>query len=272
MAKLEDTKFSDFKQIGIVTRYELLKYLRRRRLYAVLVITALVGVLPFAVSLAFNIVFPEQANVWASNFLSFTNFLIIIAGTFFAGDAIASEFEHKTGYIVFLNPVKRISLILGKFVAAVISTLLAVAFYYGMGVGVLWGIYGFVPSEVAASFAYAVLFVCCVLGMTFLFSSIMKGSMGATLLSFFTFFMILSIISSVIMLIGNEPWYIPTYASGIITQVINPQKDTMIEIPGSPLKMYTFYPKLPISIIVLAAYFVIALALSIMATYRKEMA
>ncbi|MDH7478349.1 MAG: ABC transporter permease subunit, partial [Candidatus Bathyarchaeota archaeon] len=145
MAKLEDTKFSDFKQIGIVTRYELLKYLRRKRLYAVLVITALVGVLPFAVSLAFNIAFPDQANVWASNFLSFTNFLIIIAGTFFAGDAIASEFEHKTGYIVFLNPVKRISLILGKFVAAVISALLAVALYYGMGVGVLWGIYGFVP-------------------------------------------------------------------------------------------------------------------------------
>jgi len=272
MAKIEGMELSDFKQIGIVTRYELLKYLRRRRLYAALAITTLAGALQFAVPLAFNIAFPEQANIWASGFFSFANFLIIIVGTFFAGDAIASEFEHKTGYIVFPNPVKRISLILGKFVAAIISALLVIAFYYVIGVGALWGIYGFVPAEVAESFAYAILFVCCVLGMTFLFSSIMKGSMGATLLSFFTFFMILSIVSSVIILTGNEPWYIPTYASGIITQVINPKQDAVIEIPGSPLKVYTFYPKLPISIIVLAAYFIIGLALSIVATYRKEMA
>ncbi len=272
MAKIEDTNFSDLKQIGIVTKYELLKYLRRRRLYAVLVVTALVGVLLFAVPLAFNTAFPEQANVWASSFFSFANFLIIIVGTFFAGDAIASEFEHKTGYIVFPNPVKRVSLVFGKFVAALISTLLTIGFYYAIGIGALLGIYGAVPLETAASFAYATLYLCCVLGFTFLFSALLKGSMGATLLSFFTFFLILSIVSSIITLTGNEPWYIPTYASGMISQVLNPQVDTVRIIPGSPLVIHVFYPKFPISAIILTVYFVVTFILSIVIARRKEMA
>jgi ABC-2 type transport system permease protein len=272
MAKPESTETSDVKQIGIVTKYELLKYLRRRRLYAVLIITAMITALQFAVPLALNSPFPEQAKEWASGFLGFANLLIIISGAFFAGDAIASEFEHKTGFIIFPNPVKRTSLVFGKFLAAFISSLLTVGLYYLIGVIGLLGIYGFVLLEMAASFAYAVLFLCSVLGLTFLFSTVMKGSMGATLLAFFTLFMIMPIVSQVITLTGNEPWYLPTYVSGMMTQVIYPQTDTVMEFPGSPLKLYVFYPKFPISLIVMLAYFIAALALSLRLVNRKEMA
>jgi len=269
--KTENARSRDLKQIGIVARYEFLKHLRRKRLYAVLIVSALIAALQFTVPLAFNIPFPTEAKNWAYSFLGFIGFLIIITGAFFAGDAIASEFEHKTGFIVFPNPVRRSSLVIGKFIAAFASALLTVSFYYALGAFAMLGIYGSIPVETALSFAYAILYICSVLGFTFLFSSLLKGSMGATLLSFFTFFLIFSITSSVITLTGNEPWYIPTYASGIINDVFNPQQDAVIQVPGSSFRFYTFYPKLPISAIILSIYFVVTFALSMVIINRKEM-
>jgi len=262
----------DLRQIGIVTRYELLKHLRRRRLLAVLVIAALTAILLIVVPYALNVNLANQATEWASTFFGFSTFLIVIVGAFFAGDAIASEFEHKTGYILFPNPVRRTSLVLGKYVAAFISGLLPIGFYYVMGVGGLLGIYHTVPWEIGASFLYALLYLCCVLGLTFMLSAVFKSSMTATLLSFFTFILILQVVSSVVTLAAMEPWYLPNYAAGSITQVINPQSDTVINVPGSPLKIYQFYPKFPVSIIVQVAYTIVAVALSLIATNRKEMA
>ena len=261
----------ELQQVGIVTKYELLKHLRRKRLYAVLLIAAVVGFLQPIVPIAFNIAFPEKVNEWASSFFNFANLLIVIAGAFFAGDAISSEFEHRTGYIIFPNPVKRTSLVFGKFIAACISVLLTISLYYAIGVGAVFSIYNMVPLETATSFAYAVLYILCVLGLTFLFSSFLKGSMGATLLSFFLLFLIMPIFSSVITLTGTEPWFIPTYAAGMTTQVLNPQEDRVISIPGNPVKIYMFYPKFPISLIVLVVYFAVAFILSLILVDRKDM-
>jgi hypothetical protein len=74
------------------------------------------------------------------------------------------------------------------------------------------------------------------------------------------------------MLAGIEPWFLPNYAAGMITQVINPQQDTVVQLPGSPFRVYQFYPKFPVSIIVQVIYFGVGLALSIMIVKRKEMA
>jgi len=262
---------SDASQIRIVTRYELLKHVRRRRIFAVVIIAALIAALQIVVPIALNLPFPTEIKDEASSFFSFVSFLLIIVGAFFAGDAISSEVELKTGYIVFANPVKRSSIVLGKFAAAFLSSLVPVGFYYLIGTGALLGIYGTVPVTVATSFAYACLHLCCILGFTFLFSSILKGSMGATLLSFFMFLLIFSILSSVISLTGNEPWYIPSFSGGMTTQVISPQNDTIVNVPGSSIAFYTFYPKFPLSPIVLAAYFVGTLAVSVVITDRKEL-
>ena len=269
--KNESRDVSTSRQIIVVARYELLKHLRRKRLLAVLVIAALTGSLLIVVPYALNVPLAEEAKTWASTFFSFASTLIVIVGAFFAGDAIASEFEHRTAYVLFPNPVKRASLVLGKFAAAFTSALLPIGFYYALGAVALLSIYGVVLWEIGVSFLYALLCLLCVLGMTFLFSSLLKSSMAATLLSFFMFIFILSIVSSVITLAGIEPWFMPNYAAGSITQAINPQEDTIIQIPGSPLKVYQFYPKFPVSIVVQATYLIAGLVLSIAIVNRKEM-
>lgn len=272
MAKNKSDDDGILQHVSIVARYELLKHLRRKRLLAVFVIAALTGLLLIVVPYALNVTLARDSKSWASTFFGFTTTLTVIVGAFFAGDAISSEYEHKTGYMLFPNPVKRTSLVLGKFVAAFVSGLLPIGFYYVLGAIGMLSSYHTMPWETGVSFLYALLYLLCVLGLTFLFSSLLKSSMAATLLSFFMFIFILSIVSSVITLAGMEPWYLPNYAAGSITQVINPQNDAVIQFPGSSLKLYTFYPKFPVSIIIQAAYLVVALALSIVITNRKEMA
>lgn len=271
MAKDKSDDVGALQHVIIVARYELLKHLRRKRLLAVIVIAALAGLLLIVVPYALNVTLAKDAKSWASTFFSFTTTLAVIVGAFFAGDAISSEYEHKTGYMLFPNPVKRTSLVLGKFTAAFVSGLLPIGFYYVLGAAGLLSIYGTISWEIGVSFLYALLYLLCVLGLTFLFSSLLKSSMAATLLSFFMFIFILSIVSSVITLAGMEPWYMPNYAAGSITQVINPQNDTIIPIQGSSLKVYEFFPKFPVSVIVQAVYLVVALALSIVITNRREM-
>lgn len=270
--RVTDGRPSDASQIRIVTRYEFLKQIRRRRIYAVVVVAALIAALQLIIPVALNRPFPNSVKEEASSFFGFVSFLLIVVGAFFAGDAISSELELKTGYIVFANPVKRSSIVLGKFAAAFLSSLIPLGLYYLVGTGALAGIYGMVPVEVAASFGYACLYLCSILGFTFMFSAILRGSMGATLLSFFMFLLIFGILSTVISLTGNEPWYIPSFDGGMITQVISPQSDSFYTPQGSPVSIYYFYPKFPASPIILAVYFVATLGVSIVVTDRKELA
>jgi ABC-2 type transport system permease protein len=264
---------TDLKQIGIVMRYELLKHLRRRRLIAVLAITLIVSSLQLAVPPAFNIAYPEEPKSFAESFLSFVHLLVIICGAFFAGDAIASEFEQKTGYILFPNPVKRVVLVAGKFLAAVISVFLMVGLYYAICFLSILTIYGVTLNQLVHSFAYAFLFLLGVLGLTFLFSSLLKGSMGATLLSFFMLFMILPIMEGVLTITGNEPWYSITYSSQIITEVINPSSVRVekIVVKDSPITVWVFHPDFLTSTVVLLTYFIATLVLTLLIIDRKEM-
>ena len=273
MSDAHATESSDFVQIGIITRYELLKHLRRRRLLAVLVITSVLCAIQLGVPLALNMPYQQNVKDFAMSFFGFVNLLIIISGAFFAGDAIASEFQHKTGYIIFPNPVKRTTLVLGKFLAALLSVLMVVALYYLIGVSSMLGIYGEVPYEIGVSFAYAVLYLCSVLGLTFFFSSVFGGTTGATLTSFFMLFMILPIVTAVSTFTGYEPWYILTYASGIITEIIEPPLERVVEItvPGSPITIWIFHPDFFYSVLVLLAYFIITLVISALIARRKEM-
>jgi len=273
MSKKSSIERNDFAQIGIVTRYELLKHLRRRRLFAVLAINFVVCALQLVIPPALGISYQRNVKDFAGSFFGFINLLIITSGAFFAGDAIASEFEHKTGYITFVNPVRRVTLVLGKFVAAFLSVVMVISIYYVVGILSMLGIYGSVPLEVAKSFVYAVLYICSVLGLTFFFSSIFKGSMGATLLSFFMLFMILPIVNAVFTFTGSEPWYVLTYAAGIITEIINPPSVRVekIQVPNSDLTIWNFHPVILTSVVVLALYFAVTLMLSLFIAKRKEM-
>ncbi len=75
--------------------------------------------------------FGTNPDVFINVYANFTGLLAIIGATLFAGDAIVSEFQGRTGYLLFPNPVKRSVLLAGKFIASVGAMFIVLFVYYG---------------------------------------------------------------------------------------------------------------------------------------------
>jgi len=208
---------SEFEKLGVVTKYEFLKHIRRRRLYVVLLL-ALAAELAVLIGLPLLMDgFPDNIMVMAA-MLSIGPSLATIGAVFFAGDAIAGEFERKTGYMLFTNPVRRITLVVGKYIACYAATALLVVFGYVIVTISLLAIYGNVPVEVAKSFGLCLLFAGSIISVTFFFSSVSKGAMGATVITLVFIMVISGIIDGVLMMARQPHWFLlSTSGDSIVT-------------------------------------------------------
>src|SRR5690606_17378083 len=113
--------------------------------------------------------------------------LVIVAATLFAGDIIVSEFQGRTGYLLFPNPVKRSSIFLGKFLSAVLAMAIVVAIYYIAAIAISAAVSSDLEHlELAfASLGLALLYSVAAVGVGMLVSSFMKGGTGSLILTFF---------------------------------------------------------------------------------------
>jgi len=254
----------ELDRLAIVTRYELLKHFRRKRFYAVFAIVIAIELLILVIPKVLGEGYPDNVMTMAA-MLSIGPSFAVIASIFFIGDAIAGEFEGKTGYILFSNPIKRTTVVAGKYLACFAATALILLALYGVTTASLLGIYHQVPLEVWESFAYCLLYVGGVLAMALFFSSILRGSMGAALSTFFLMFMIFPILQGVLMTTGHEPWFILTYAGGIVSGVYRAPAGMG---PGQEALMR---PEIGQSLVVMVIYLVAFLFLSAVITRRREM-
>jgi ABC-2 type transport system permease protein len=153
--------------------------------------------------------------------------LAVIGAVFFAGDAIAGEYESKTGFLLFINPVKRLILWTGKYLAGFLATAALIVFSYIIIMIALLAIYHQVPVELLKSFGLCLLYGGAVLSVTFLFSAISKGSMGATVMTLLFIFVICGILDSILMATGKPYWYILAATGDSITTVVSSMNQMM---------------------------------------------
>ncbi len=206
---------SELEKLKIVTGYEFLKHIRRRRLYVILGIALLTELVVLVLIPALLDGYPENVKLMAA-MLTIGPSLAAIGAVFFAGDAIAGEFEGKTGYILFTNPVRRITLVIGKYLACFIAITLLIVFTYIIIAISLLVIYHEVPIETLTSFGLCLLFAAAVLSITFFFSAVSKGAMGATVMTLLFVWMLSGIIESVLAFTGNPYWFLISAGSDSI--------------------------------------------------------
>ena len=254
-----------------IVKMELYRNILRKRIFIIVAVLAIIIGVPLAIRIYFNAPPPATANVFLRSELDMVDLLIILSATFFAADLIVSEYEKRTGYILFPNPVRREIIFAGKFVASTIITILFVGTYYISYALETVYYYDKIPKEFYLSFAYAILYTLAVIGLAYLFSSILKSSMSATLLTFFLLFMIFPIIQSISMITGFEPWFILTYTSDIITLVFNPPKQRVVKIDAGGFTFYIFYPDFKTSVLVMIAYAIITSLISLYLFKRREL-
>jgi len=172
-----ETLPSTFKQLFTVSSFEFLKFLRGKRLLAMLLLTTITVFLTVAISR------PENSNDFISNLLAFITTFVVISVTLFGGDAVVSEFERKTGYLVFPLPLERSVLIFGKYLSALTASMIVVGYHYLLSIISVFLINGSLPSKVGLSFLYVFLYVLSALSIAFMISAFMKGTTGSSILS-----------------------------------------------------------------------------------------
>ncbi len=263
---------SEFEKLRVVARYEFLKHIRRRRLYVILGL-ALVTELAVIISVPLLMDgYPDNIMVMAL-LLSFGPSMASLGAVFFAGDAIAGEFESKTGFILFTNPVKRITLWTGKYLACSIAVALLIIFSYVIIAITLLVIYGDVPIEMAQSFGLALLFAGSFLSVTFFFSSVSKGAMGATVMSLLLVMVIFGIIETVLMMAGKPSWFLLSTGGDSIGAVYGEYSILLREILPHDVELPFEIETIDIGLAAtaMAVYLVVGFVLSIWISGRRQL-
>jgi len=264
-------------QVGVMTKYELLTYFRSRRFFILLIIGLIISSILTAVVAYYGV------SSFAPNALGFYSFwwgnsvtlVVILSGIFFGGDAISGEFQNKTGYFLVGNPLRRSSIYIGKWIAALTASLIILAVYAAIAVGN--GVYYFganIPYQFGESLVFSVLYLIAVLGFTFFFSSLFKSSSMSILVTAILFLFAFSLIQLIVSSLAQiEPWFIITYGSGIIGNVLtNPYPTTQTVRGGFGGRNATieYAVTIPEGIAILVGYFVITAVIGLLLFERKE--
>jgi ABC-2 type transport system permease protein len=268
-------------QIGTITKYELLNYFRSRRFFILLAIGLIIsGLLTGLVAyLGVNKVAPCQQPICSSPVLAFYSFwwgnsirfVIVLSGIFFGGDAISGEFQNKTGYFLVGNPLRRSSIYIGKWFGALVASLIVLAIYAGITVGN--GLFYF-GANVPYSLSFSILYLIAVLGFTFFFSSLFKSSSMSILVTAILFLFAFDLIQLIVSgLVQIEPWFVITYGSGIVVNVLMDPYPTTQPIRGAGgggREGMVFAATIPEGIMILLVYFVATAILGLILFERKE--
>ncbi len=267
---------SNLTQVGIITKYTLLDYVRSRRFLIMFSIALLISAI-----LTFVIGYYRPASFLASA-LSFysgwwggiATYVIILSGIFFGGDAISGEFQNKTGYYGVPNPIKRSSIYIGKWLSALIASTIILAVFAAITVGN--GLYYFsaVPLEFWLSLAFAWVYLVSVLGFTFFFSSFFRSSSMAIIVTAILFLFAFNIIQVFASLAQVEPWFILTYGAQIIGNVLSNPYPVHIQTislgPQGGFTFTTFNAPIVDGLVIMLAYFAVTAVLGLLLFERKE--
>lgn len=256
-------------QVLTVAGYEVRKYLRGRRLPGMLVLLLVIVVLLLALPRLLGTPSPTDANRFVSTFASFTGILVVLCGVLFAADALVSEHEKRTGYFLFPQPVRREVLVVGKLVASVLTAGLVISLYYTAAAIASLAVTGHITREAGLSYLYALAYMAGVVGIAYLISSILKTTVAATVFTFFLFTLIFNIVGGVLSVAKVSPWFIPTSASGIISNVL--AAPTSFGGPPGSEFLTAFVPDVATSLAVFAACFLAGALLAVFLFRRREL-
>ncbi len=249
---------SGMNQLGAVFSFEALKLTRKRKVLGVFTWTAINLVIALAPIMLgyFNLPSPETFFGWVLSDSLFGMYLVFTV-CILAGDSVASEFEHKTCFITFTNPIKRSTRLLGKYLACVAVVAGALLVYYSVSSVVAYSMFGVFLPQVVVSYFYSIIFGAAALGVVFLFSSAMRGSASATVSPIFLLALAFPVISLLLQMWGFEPWFVLNYAAGIVVGVM---------LPAPVIHLNVF-----VSVAVLALYIAVTLVCSVWLLNRKEL-
>ncbi len=249
-------------QALILSRYQLRDYLRSRRFLLMIAIVVALGAILTLVIAHFRPsgLLSSPNNFYGGIWGGGAAFLILFAGIIFGGDAIAGEFQNKTGYFLMGLPLRRVTVYAGKYLAVLLASIVSILLYLVVvlanGVAYFgWSAFSD-PGQLLASFALALLYLLALMGFVFLFSSLFKTSLYAVLVVAVLFLIGFSILQSVIVsLTATEPWYLLSYVSGVISYPLTGVPEHVAHVRAAGVLATVYSPTYAEGIGVMLGYF-----------------
>ena len=280
----EDLRVPDsWEQVVKLTRYQLREYLRSRRFVVLLSIVFAIGMVVTAVVAHFRgALVADNLGFYASFWGSGSSLVIVLAAVFFGGDAIAGEFQNKTGYFLMGLPIRRATVYVGKYLAAFLASVAVLVLYFLIifGNGIYYFGTGAVPWQAGVSLVLAVVYLAAVLGATFMFSSLFKTSAYGFVLTAILFLFGFSLLQTLIAdLVRIEPWMVISYASSAIGNVFSPNVSWAwtgsAVVPGGEAGIRAGLAAVYIAgvgeaVLIMLAYFVLTAAAGLFLFEREE--
>ncbi|MCI4362985.1 MAG: ABC transporter permease [Thermoplasmata archaeon] len=269
---MTEAVLGDERQLLVAVRYQLQSYLRTYRFFAMVAIVVALGTTIFTL-LAYltnngtlRIAPDSSAFLAGPAILGFLATIVYFSAALVGGDAISTDFGARTGYYTLVLPIRRRVLLLGRYIAAVLTTFLIALLYYIFAIAMAIYFTGGLPVVgLVESMLVAFLFSAAAVALAFFFSSLVKSPALSILLTVLMFFVILPILTSVVAAIANvEPWFALSYAEASITEPIVPLSHRESGPFGS------FQPYLWEGLVIMAAYLVVSLLLSYLIYEFKE--
>lgn len=271
---------SSLAQVGTTVKYTFIDYLRSRRFFILLAIGLIIsGLLTVLVGYYRPPDFMPSGLMFFSTWWGLVpNFVLVLSGIFFGGDAISGEFQNKTGYFTIPNPIRRSSIYIGKWISAFFASSIILAIFAAIAVANEMYYFGIsnVPYQFWQALAFSWIYLAAVLGFTFFFSALFKSSalsiLVTAILLLFGFSTVELLITSVVKI---EPWFMLTYGAGIISNVLMPTypahfASTHFGPPNGGVTLTSYNATIPEGIAIMLVYFLVTAILGLLLFERKE--
>ncbi len=250
-------------------------YLHTRRFKVILPIYIIIALI-FPILYGTNVLQkPPDINNYTSSALgelvSFTVLLVALL----AGDSISQDFGRQ-GFFTLTQPVRRSEIMLARTFAGFVFSAVAMLVWVGIGLATGLAFYGEVVANWALILAMSVLFVGSAVSFVVLFSSLFKSPSVSVVICVLVVWIIMPIITGVLDLVGVEPWFLLTYAGGVIinlTAVSYPVHFTSTSITEGnvTITVNSYAPYVWEGAVIMLAYLIASLAFAWLIYSRKEL-
>ncbi|MFX0024362.1 MAG: hypothetical protein ACFE9S_18735 [Candidatus Hermodarchaeota archaeon] len=217
-----NNNFIGLKPIIYTIIFEIKK--QRKKFYYFSLISVLIAVLlGYVLQLIPSYLLPDTQAEFFNNGLRFITFLTLFAACLFFSGIICSEFNKKTGFIVFPK-INKYKLIVGKYFGNLILVVAVITIYYFV-LGLLGFFYYGGPINIRFFYSYgiAILYVIALSSFVTFFSSFMRSvnlTIISTLLILLIGFTIADQILTLIFADSFEPLYSLAYLGSLITGIL----------------------------------------------------
>lgn len=267
-------------QVFKLTRYQLREYVSSRRFVVLLAIVAAIGAIVTVILVRFAdnpLVHGLRTNplaFYGSFWGGGAGGVIVLAAVIFGGDAIAGEFQNKTGYFLMGLPVRRTTVYVGKYIAAFVASTSVLVLYLAilLGNGVAYFGTGVLPWQLGPSLLIALVYLAAVLGATFMFSSLFKTSAYGFVLTAILFLFGFSLLQTLITaLVKIEPWMVISYASAAVGDVFGLTVNWGFSATVSHSILGTSYtPGVAEGVVIMLGYFLLSALAGLFLFDREE--